>query len=150
MLGLQLGFSYEAGALVADGSEKPAVANPVRDFVPTSRPGSRVPHAWVERMGERVSTLDLVPYAGMTVLAGPTGGAWADAIAEIGDVPIRCLVAGRDFADPEKHWASVCEIDADGALLVRPDQHVAWRARSAPRDPGAALAAALRSVFGRA
>jgi len=32
---------------------------------------------------------------------------------------------------------------------VRPDQHVAWRARSAPVDPAAALAAAVRSVFGR-
>src|SRR2546426_12165596 len=38
MFGLQLGFSYEAGALVPDGSERRTAANPVRDFVPTTRP----------------------------------------------------------------------------------------------------------------
>jgi 2,4-dichlorophenol 6-monooxygenase len=150
MFGLQLGFGYEAGALMPDGSEKPAVANPVRDYVPTTRPGSRLPHAWVERAGERVSTLDLVPYDAMTVLAGPAGEAWAAAVADVGDVPVHCLVAGRDFDDPDGHWASVCGIGADGALLVRPDQHVAWRAGSAPADPTTALAAALRSMFGRA
>jgi 2,4-dichlorophenol 6-monooxygenase len=150
MLGLQLGFGYEAGALVPDGSEKPAAENPVGDFVPTSRPGSRVPHAWVERAGERVSVLDLLPYDAFTVLAGPDGAAWAEAVARLRDLPIRCLVAGRDFTDPARGWASVCEIDATGALLVRPDQHVAWRARAAPPDPAGALASAIRTVLGRA
>ena len=150
MFGLQLGFGYETGALVPDGSARPTGANPVRDFVPTTRPGSRVPHAWVERAGgERLSVLDLLPYDGFTVLAGPEGSAWAEAAAGIHELPIRCLVAGRDFTDPEGHWASVCEISAGGALLVRPDQHVAWRARSAPADPAAALASALRTVLGR-
>src|SRR4029077_8262408 len=93
MFGLQLGFSYEAGALVADGSERRTAGNPVRDFVPTSRPGSRVPHAWVKRAGERVSVLDLLPYDALTVLAGPHGVGWAEAVARIREVPIRCLVA---------------------------------------------------------
>ena len=146
--GLQLGFSYATGALVAGAPETPTGATPGRDFVPTTRPGSRVPHAWVERAGERLSILDLLPYDGFTVLAGPEGWAWAAAGAGIRELPIRCLIAGRDFTDPEGHWASVCQITADGALLVRPDQHVAWRARSAPADPAAALASALRTVFG--
>jgi len=150
MLGLHLGFRYEAGALVPDGADKLAPENPVRDFLPTSRPGSRVPHAWVERAGERVSVLDLLPYDTFTVLAGPEGAAWADAVGQVRDVPIRCLVAGRDFIDPGRDWASVCEIGATGALLVRPDQHVAWRVRAAPPDPTGALASALRTVLGRA
>jgi 2,4-dichlorophenol 6-monooxygenase len=147
MFGLQLGFGYEAGALVADGSERPRTANPVRDFVPTTRPGSRVPHAWVERAGRRQSLLDLLPYDGITVIAGADGVAWDAAAAGMHGLPIDCLVAGRDFADPDGHWASVCEIGPTGALLVRPDQHVAWRARTAPADPGAALASAVRAVF---
>ena len=53
------------------------------------------------------------------------------------------------FGDPDGQWASVCEIGATGALLVRPDQHVAWRARSMPADASAALAAAVRAAFGR-
>ena len=35
-----------------------------------------------------------------------------------------------------------------GALLVRPDQHVAWRAASLPDQPGAGLAAALTRILG--
>src|SRR5207247_7349460 len=97
----------------------------------------------VQPAGERLAIPGRRPFDGFTVLAGPEGWAWAAAGAGIRELPIRCLIAGRDFTDPEGHWASVCQITADGALLVRPDQHVAWRARSATADPAAALASAL-------
>ena len=98
----------------------------------------------------RVSILDLLPYDAFTVVTGIDGAAWAGAVAGIREPTVRCLIAGRDFTDPDGHWASVCELEASGALLVRPDQHVAWRVRSAPVDPGAALGSALRTVLGRA
>jgi hypothetical protein len=60
-----------------------------------------------------------------------------------GDVSICCLVAGRDFADVDGHWARVCEIGPRSALLVRPDQHVAWRAPDAAADPDRRLRDAL-------
>jgi hypothetical protein len=63
MLGLQLGFAYPPGAgpVLDDGSPPVGTADPVRDYVPSTRPGGRLPHAWVVRDGTRVSTLDLVP-----------------------------------------------------------------------------------------
>ena len=64
-------------------------------------------------------------------------------------VPISCLVAGRDFTDPEGAWQQVGEISTDGALLVRPDQHVAWRVTPMPDDPTADLAAAMRQILFR-
>jgi 2,4-dichlorophenol 6-monooxygenase len=149
MFGLQLGFAYEQGALLPDGSAPPARDNPVRDYVPTSRPGARVPHAWVERDGRRVSILDLLPYDAFTLITGPGGRAWIDAAAAIAVPSVRILVAGRDFTDPEAHWASVCEIGDTGALLIRPDQHVAWRATSLTVDPGASLSAAIDAALGR-
>ena len=148
MLGLHLGASYETGAVVPDGSSLPAPANPVRDHVPTSRPGSRLPHAWIEQAGERRSTLDLVAPNGFTLLAGARGAVWTEAAAGCGPAPLTCLVAGRDFADPDGGWTRVCEVEDDGALLVRPDQHVAWRAVRAPADPRASLVDALRQVVG--
>ena len=60
--------------------------------------------------------------------------------------PLAHLRAGVDFADPEHHWAEVGEIAADGALLVRPDQHVAWRAMTLPEDPGRALREAMDAL----
>jgi len=147
MIGLQLGFSYEEGAVVADGSTPPVRANPVRDFVPTSRPGARLPHAWIERDGARQSTLDLLARDGLTLITGSRGQVWAEVAARVASPTVHCLVAGRDFSDVDGAWQRVCEIEPDGALLVRPDQHVAWRTRRAPSDPAAALAAVVEQVL---
>ncbi len=94
MLGLQLGFIYESGAIADDSDEKPAHGSSVRDYVPTAFPGARVPHAWVTRAGVRVSTLDLFAYDRFTLVVGPAGQAWAEGTAA-GPVPIDCLTIGR-------------------------------------------------------
>jgi 2,4-dichlorophenol 6-monooxygenase len=141
MLGLQLGFSYEEGALVADGTPPPAPANPVRDLVPSARPGARLPHAWI---GAR-STLDLIAYDRLTLITGVDGGAWAAAAAAIEGVPLAHVALGRDV-DPS--WAETLAIEPGGALLVRPDQHVAWRSAGAVTDPVATLRAVLTSILG--
>jgi 2,4-dichlorophenol 6-monooxygenase len=145
MLGLQLGFSYEQGALVPDGSARPAVANAVREFVPSGRPGARLPHAWV-RPG--VSTLDLVPHDRFLLIAGREGSAWLDAAAGLARAPLATLAIGSDVSDGDGRWTAQLGIDAEGALLVRPDQHVAWRSPRASADPRAALEAALAAILG--
>jgi 2,4-dichlorophenol 6-monooxygenase len=146
MLGLQLGFAYEAGAMVPDGSEKTVPANPVRDFLPSARPGARVPHAWVGRQGRRISSLDLFAYDAFTLVAGPEGGAWADAATSVDAVPVRRIVIGRDVEDPGGRWTALLGIETDGALLVRPDQHVAWRSQRGSRDPCDTLRRALTRI----
>jgi len=52
---------------------------------------------------------------------------------------------GGEVADLYGAWAEIAEIGETGCVLVRPDQHVAWRRVSAPADPAAELRAALRS-----
>lgn len=64
--GRELGFCYENGALVPDGTAQPEVEDPDRDDVPCARPGARAPHLWLQRDGKRISTLDL--YGGGFVL----------------------------------------------------------------------------------
>jgi 2-polyprenyl-6-methoxyphenol hydroxylase-like FAD-dependent oxidoreductase len=147
MLGLQLGFQYEQGALVADGSARPAVANPVRQFVPCGRPGARLPHAWVARDGARVSTLDLLPPDRFTLIAGAAGAAWIRAASAIETPPLHRIAIGSDVPDPGGAWTELLGIAPDGALLVRPDQHVAWRCAKGVEKPADALREALsRSV----
>ena len=145
MLGLQLGFHYERGAVVADGTPPPAVANPVRDFVPTGRPGARLPHAWID--GAR-STLDLVPHDRFALVTGAAGDAWRAAAAAIETPPLAHVAIGRDVPDRDGAWAAALGIERDGALLVRPDQHVAWRAARGSADPPAALSRALAGILG--
>ena len=143
--GLQLGFAYAEGALVSDGSPEPAIENRVCDYVPSGRPGALHACGRFDRDGARASTLDLVPYAGFTLIAGPDGADWVAATAAL--VGVRTVVAGRDFTDPGGCWARLAGIGPDGALLVRPDQHVAWRSitsANAREGLSRALAAIVR------
>lgn len=148
MLGLQLGFRYERGALVDDGVASPQPANPVRDFVPSGRPGARLPHAWIARGGGRVSTLDLVAHDRMTLVTGPAAQAWRDAADALGGRSLAHVAIGADVPDSDGAWRAQLGIGDAGALLVRPDQHVAWRSADAPADPRAALAGALSAILG--
>jgi hypothetical protein len=147
MLGLQLGYVYGEGALVPDGVEEPKPANPVREYRPTSRPGARLPHGWVTVNGTRRSTLDLIGLDRPTVLVGPGADAWLAAANAVTPRP-RCIRIGYDVTDADDWWRNVAGMPADGVLLVRPDQHVAYRARGAVADPLAALHDALEAMLG--
>ncbi len=149
MFGLQLGFRYASGALVPDGRESPPCANPVRDFVPALRSGARLPHAWITRRGERASTLDLVARDRLTLICGHEGSAaWERAAATVSGVPVTCVVEGRDFQRTVGEEGLLGEIGAAGAVLVRPDQHVAWYATAAGEQSQRELLRALSAVLG--
>ncbi|HUA06716.1 MAG TPA: FAD-dependent monooxygenase [Solirubrobacteraceae bacterium] len=88
------------------------------------RPGSRAPHVSLARDGAPVSTLDLFG-RNYVLLVAPEGDAWRGAAltaAEVLGVPVDCHVVG----DP--HLADAYGITAAGAVLVRPDGVVGWRA----------------------
>jgi 2,4-dichlorophenol 6-monooxygenase len=63
-------------------------------------------------------------------------------------VPLTTLRIGRDVADADGGWSALLGIASGGALLVRPDQHVAWRAARSAADPRAALDAAFAGMLG--
>jgi 2-polyprenyl-6-methoxyphenol hydroxylase-like FAD-dependent oxidoreductase len=147
MFGLQLGFRYDAGALVPDGIATPRAANPVRDFVPALRSGARLPHAWIACDGKRASTLDLVQRAGLTLIVGHDAVEPSRTLAAAAKAPVRCVVAGRDFEDRDGAWAQSSGISSRGVVLVRADQHVAWWSDAVDEQ---ALVAAIAAVTGNA
>ena len=113
----------------ADNTEEVWKRDPVLHVQPTTRPGAKLPHAWlVGKDGRRVSTLDLVGKGKVSLVTGIAGQAWEDAAKEM-DLPfLRTVVIGRPAAqDVYCSWHAVREIDEAGALLVRPDGVVAWR-----------------------
>ncbi len=150
-LGMIFGACYTSTAVIPDGTPLPVVANPVAEYRPSARPGCRAPHVWLERDGRRISTHDLVDLR-FTVFAGQRGGPWRDAAcaaaASLG-VPLSALTvgSGADISDPGDQWMPAYGIEADGAVLVRPDGHVAWRSRSGVTDPKRDLESALRAVL---
>jgi len=154
MLGLQLGFAYARGALIRDGDGVAAPAGAVRSFVPSAAPGCRIPHGWVVCRGARCSSLDVLAPDRFTLISGTDGPDWDAAAATIDDVPLDSIVLGRDVVDPSSAWKTLLDLECGGAILVRPDQHVAWRAtRSndsyATTDAAAVLRSALATVVGR-
>lgn len=58
--GVEMGFRYPNGTLVDDGTAFPKViGDPQLYVMPTTHPGARLPHAWLQRGTREVSTLDL-------------------------------------------------------------------------------------------
>ncbi|MDR3468332.1 MAG: FAD-dependent monooxygenase [Xanthobacteraceae bacterium] len=154
--GVELGVRYAAGAFVPDHGA--AAVDDGRDpqihYHPTTSPGAHLPHAWLEQGGRICSTLDLAGNGRFALLAGHGHAAWRDAAeavrAEFGLPLLVCPIGtGLAYADPVSAWAELRGVDDDGAILVRPDNVVAWRSRSRPDDPRAALRAALVRVLGR-
>lgn len=157
ILNVVLGYRYPQGAVVGADPDQPVVPDGLRL---TGEPGSRAPHLWLRRAGERLSTLDL--YERSLVLlsdaSAPAGAAWHSAgrrIAGTEGVPLEAyrIGAARDAGlryDAEgDDWAGAHGVTADGAVLVRPDGFVAWRADGAAADPEAELRQALRTVLRR-
>lgn len=152
-LGYTLGTSYASQAIVADGTELPAVTNPLSDYIPTARPGSRAPHVWLERQGERLSTLDLFDRS-FVLLAGPVGQPWCQAgslVAQSLGFALHgsCVGEDRDLRDPQQDWVTTYGVQPDGAVLVRPDGYVAWRSATSAPEPVGELERVLKAVLGQ-
>lgn len=150
---LEMGYAYAGGALVADGSTPPTGDPLGQVYRPTTRPGHRLPHAWLEQAGQRLSTHDLIGAGDAGVLiTGSRGGAWVAAAAEVAEklgVSIATAQIGTTHRDVDGRWDIMGEVDDDGAVLVRPDNHVAWRSHSSSDQPVLVLAAAVEAVLAR-
>lgn len=147
-LNIEAGFAYEAGAMIPDGTPPPPGHDSATEFHPTARPGHHIPHVWLDRAGDRVSTSDLVAPVGLTLVVDAAHArAWREAAEAVGGVRLTVVEVGDTLADPSGEWTSVRGTDTGGALLVRPDRHIAWRAATVPSDPAAELSAALRRLL---
>lgn len=151
---IELGYSYPMGAIVPDGSPPPPTDPQGVTYTPTTRPGHRLPHAWLEGKGKRVSTHDLVGSAAeFLLITGAKGAGWTAAAGRVSEalglkIRTASIGPGADYSE-DGEWGKVSEIADDGAILVRPDNHVAWRSKAAVEDPQGALTAALRTVLSR-
>jgi 2,4-dichlorophenol 6-monooxygenase len=142
MLGLQLGYVYRRGALSRHGDPPAPLGDPSR-FEPRAEVGGRLPHDWT---GPGRSTLDLVATDALTLLSSAEHDRWAAAL-ERTEVPVAHVRLGVDVEVSAK-WLTTCSLQDGGTLLVRPDQHVAWKADDLRADAGIQLMAALDEVLG--
>jgi hypothetical protein len=120
--GLNFGYFYDRSPIISyDGAAAPAYT--MADFTPSTAPGCRAPHVWqgngnslYDALGPGYTLLRLDPAADATPLKAAAGDA---------GMPLAIVdVAGKDAA-----------VAYDRKLvLVRTDQHVAWRGDRLPDD----------------
>jgi putative polyketide hydroxylase len=149
--GMDLGFRYDEGAVAPDGTTPPPVGHPMAEYVQNACPGGRAPHLWVERAGSRISTLDTFGRSFM-LLTGSDGVAWhaaAEHALAPRRVPIEVLGVGEanELRAPAGRFEELYGVEPDGAVLVRPDGFVGWRAQRLGDTPAADLGRALTTIL---
>jgi hypothetical protein len=146
---MEIGYRYNSPAVVLEPGSHPLHEHPRES---RGRPGSRAPHVFLDRHGTQVSSLDLFG-RNFVLLAGPAGQAWqaaAPAAADKLGVPLDThLVGGAGLADAEGSFTGAYGISPSGAVIVRPDGFVGWRAVDAADAPEQALQHALESLLCR-
>ncbi|MEV6568512.1 FAD-dependent oxidoreductase [Streptomyces kronopolitis] len=153
VLTVALGYCYPEGAVIGADPALPVVPDRMRL---TGEPGTRAPHMWVRTDGERRSTLDLYEKS-FVLLTGSEGEMWRTAVkvaTEQFSLTLNCYLVGtapNDDLVPEDglDWAERHGTTPEGAVLVRPDGFVAWRAQSRVDDPTSTLQKVLETLLCR-
>ena len=130
MFGAEMGYRYVDSPIIMDIPGGPE--HLFRDYVPSTWPGARLPHVWLD---DGTAMQDRLPLNGYTLLK--LGGtqlqtaSLAQAFQALG-APLTAL----DISDQIAR-----DLYGFDLILLRPDMHIVWRGQQAPDD--AALVAAV-------
>jgi len=126
VIGAELGYRYAGSPVICD---EPGGPEPnIEEYQPTSWPGARLPHVWIEP--GKVSVHDRIGDGFTLLRLGPDK---ADAASL--QQAFAVLHAPLSILDIDS--AAVHRVYAFDYLLVRPDLHVVWRGNKLPADPHA-------------
>ena len=136
---IELGYHYRSAAI--ESEDAPVLLHD-HPHQACGRPGTRAAHVWLRRNGSRISCLDLFGGSFVLVAASPEAG-WRAAAAPFAGHGLACHCVSVDLIDTDRRFAAAYGVSESGAVLVRPDGFVSWRAPTVPADPRGALARAL-------
>jgi 2-polyprenyl-6-methoxyphenol hydroxylase-like FAD-dependent oxidoreductase len=147
---IELGYLYRSPAVMAENGDDRGHADP---RLTCGRAGSRAPHVWLYRGGNRVSTIDLFgrSFVLLSTFEGARWCAFASAAASRFDkLEVEAYCVGTALLrDPDLRFAEAYGLGGAGAVLVRPDGFVAWRARDLAGDGKNEMERALARVLMR-
>lgn len=128
-IGLNFGYYYEHSQAIALDPEQAAPAYSMGQYQPSTVPGCRMPHVWLDghtslydHLGDGLTLIRLDKLLPIDSLL---------AAARLRQIPLKVLDVPAHTLAPE--------LQLHGLLLVRPDQHIAWRGQNSPASPAAAL-----------
>ena len=151
-IGLDIGYSYEHGAIIPDGTDLVVPVDKVTQYIPSARPGARFPHIDFKKNTAPTSSHDLLDYRLFTLFIRAKGAHWETALAQLPStiqqkikvVRLNKLGLSESVFD---QLTALSEIEDTGALLIRPDGHVAWRSKSLKGNTAEELAQVFQHFF---
>ncbi len=124
--GLNYGYFYPASPLIAyDGEEAPAYT--MYDYTPSTVPGCRTPHFWLDGGKSLYDALG----PDYTLLRFDAGADVAPLMAAAAKLGVPLALLDIDVPRPEPYRNTL--------LISRPDRHVAWRGDLVPTDAAALI-----------
>lgn len=166
-LGTEMGQRYQSMAVIqGPGDEEKEKLWSQRDkdtrvleYLPSTQPGRRLPHVWLNSRCPRetsVSTQDLAGKRAFTLFTGHGGEVWRTAATHATsstkvDLKVYSIGVGLDWEDVYLDWERLRGVEESGCVLVRPDRFVAWRSPEALTDEeqcSQKLIEVLRSILG--
>jgi 2-polyprenyl-6-methoxyphenol hydroxylase-like FAD-dependent oxidoreductase len=135
-LNIELGYCYRSSAIIPETDDDGRTHENPRES--KGRPGTRAPHIFLDHGGRTISSLDLFG-GNFVLLTGPQGQAWREYAAEIIDLDVH-TIQQPEF--PEAYGTT-----PSGAVLVRPDGFVAWRAKTAECASSGSLLQHVRAIL---
>lgn len=124
MHGADRGYAYQSA--IVTNEEEPAPPCPFLEFVPSTKPGSHLPHAWLSTGKALYDSLGKSCYALLLLNGDNTGAEQLRKAFAAFDAPLDVISIDA------QHIRELYERDL---ILVRPDLHIAWRGNALPTDP---------------
>jgi 2-polyprenyl-6-methoxyphenol hydroxylase-like FAD-dependent oxidoreductase len=136
ILGIEMGYRYiDTTLIIPEPGEAPDPD--CRHYRPTTWPGARLPHVWLEN-GQALHDRLGPGYTLLRIGADAPATAALEAAFHTAGAPLEVL------AIDEAAVARVCERKL---ILVRPDLHVVWRGDAPPNDPWHVAATAVGLIL---
>jgi 2-polyprenyl-6-methoxyphenol hydroxylase-like FAD-dependent oxidoreductase len=123
MIGAELGYRYAGSPIIADEPGGPE--DDFRHYVPTTWPGARLPHVWLDG---HVALQDRIR-EGYTLLR------LGSSDADTSGLQTAMKALGAPFHVLDIPDATARDIYGYDLILLRPDLHIAWRGNRPPPDP---------------
>ena len=126
--GLNFGYYYDKSPIIAyDGEPQPSYT--MGSFTPSTGPGRRLPHVWLK---DGRSLYDLLGPDYTLVRLDPE--------LDVSGLEKAAKEARFPLAIADPHLADKASSYGHRLLLVRPDQHIAWRGNVIPKEAGSLIA----------
>ena len=113
-----------------------------RVYRPSDRPGGRFPHMWLD-FARKKSTLDWFDKT-FTLVTGPLGQEWLEAGKQAA-ATLRLPIGLQTM--PTVDESAGFRMGMRGAVLVRPDGHVAWRMPYLPADAAGEIVKVMNTLL---